>query len=517
MKIKLPSMPRFGRGTPTPPPPSPSGTLTAGPVEPGGDRMRLIARRLRGVAGYAFLFIAVFFVFVWVCLPTRAIAWRIGQAARDAGYIVDVEDLSISPLGGITLYNVRWTFQPSHAGQIPRKLELPEVDVDVSVLSLLFGNYDVVVDTRIDEATIHAAYTRSDSESTIQISVVELPLYDVPKLQQSVNAPLRGLFGLEVDLTMPDNLFANAEGKISVQCSACTLGDGETLLFVPGATGIISKGITLPEIDLGSLGGSLIVSGGKATAEKFETDSDDITLKITGGMTLADPFSKSEFGFDLKLLIKPALQDRAEPLKLMVQTASASAKLEAPEEGWLGFKLRGSGGRPKFMGIKSKSREEQERERRQKSLEREAKRKAQKNKREREAKNAAPSTLDAADSATPPDGMDVPAVAPVEVAPEAPAAEPPPKDESARVEDTKPEDTKPEDTREAAAGAEDTRPAGGEPPPAGNEEQEAQPGRGEGGGGQGGEAGTGGETGPAAPAPEGGTPPAEGEALPPIP
>ena len=514
MKIKLPSMPSFGRGAP-PPPPSPASTLTTGPLEPGGDRMRLLARRLRGIAGYAFLFIAVFFVFVWVCLPTRAIAWRIGQAARDAGYIVDVEDLSISPLGGITLYNVRWTFQPSHAGQIPRKLELPEVDVDVSVLSLLFGNYDVVVDTRIEAATIHAAYTRSASESTIQISVVELPLYDVPKLQQSVNAPMRGLFGLEVDLTLADNLFANAEGKISIQCSGCKLGDGETLLFVPGATGIISKGITLPEIDLGSLSGDLIVSQGKATAEKFETDSDDITLKITGGMTLADPFSKSEFGFDLKLLIKPALQERAEPLKLMVQTASASAKLEAPEEGWLGFKLRGTGGRPKFMGIKSKSREEQERERRQKSLEREAKRKAQKNKREREAKNA-PTNPDLVDPVAPPDSGDTPSAAPVEVAPDAPApdaAGPPPSampDEAVKVADTKPEDT-----REVVA--EDTRPVGGEPPPGNEEQPEAQPGRGEGGGGQGGEAGTGGETGAAGPAPEGGAPPADGEAPPPVP
>lgn len=507
MKIKLPSMPRFGRGTP--PPASPASTLTAAPQEPGGggDRMRLLARRLRGVAGYAFLFIAVFFVFVWVCLPTRAISWRIGQAARDAGYIVDIEDLSISPFGGVTLYNVRWTFQPSHAGQIPRKLELPEVDVDVSVLGLLFGNYDVELDTRIDDATIHAAYTRSESESTVKISVVELALYDVPKLQQSVNAPLRGLFGLEVDLTLPENLFAKAEGKISIQCSGCTIGDKEgTLLFVPGATGIMTKGVTLPEIDLGSLGGSLVVSEGKATAEKFETDSDDITLKITGGMTLADPFSKSEFGFDLKLLVKPALQDRSEPLKLMVQTASAATKLDPPEEAWLGFKLRGTGGRPKFMGIKTKSREEQERERRQKALERDAKKKAKKAKRERDAKNAAPPKTETPETAKP-ENTDPPPTAEVVQDPPS-AAGPPPSAMPSTQEAAKVDDTKPEDTREAAAAAEDTKPVAGEAPAAGNEEQPQEPPP---GGGQGGEAG-----GEGTPAPET-APPAEGEALPPVP
>ncbi len=512
MKIKLPSMPRFGRGTPPPPPPSPASTLVA-PVEPGGDRMRLWARRLRGVAGSVFLFIAVFFVFVWVCLPTRAIAWRIGQEARDAGYLIDIEDLSISPLGGVTLYNVRWTFQPSHAGQIPRKLELLEVDVDVSVLGLMFGNYDVEIDTRIDDATIHAAYTRDASESTIIVNIAELQLYDVPKLQQSVNAPLAGLFALDVDLKLPENLFAKAEGTISLQCSACTIGDDEgTLLYVPGATGIMTKGITLPKIDLGSLGGRLVVTEGKATAEKFETDSDDITLKISGDMTLADPFSKSEFGFDLKLLVKPALMERSSPLELMVKTASPSTKMDPPEEAWLGFKMRGTGGRPKFMGIKSKSREEQERERRQKSLESKAKRDAKKAKRERDAKNKPPppNTADAPDTANP-DGMPLPTVEAVDDTP------PPPE---TKVEDSKPEDSKPEeaavpeDSKPVGAGESEAPPAG-ETPPAGNEEQEAQPGgRGEGGGGQGGEAGeTGAQPGAGTP-PEGGTPPAGEEPAP---
>ena len=432
MKIKLPSF-RFGRGASGPSGPAPGGTLVAEPAMGGaGDRMRLLSRRLRGAAGYVFLFIVVFFVFVWISLPTRAIAWRIGQAARDAGYIVEIEDLSLSPLGGVTLYNVTWTFQPSHSGQIPRKLELEQVAVDVSVLGLLFGKYDVEVDTKIDEATIHAAYTRSESESTVQIKVEELALYDVPKLQQAVNAPVTGLFALDVDLTLPENQFSKATGSISIECSSCKIGDGETLLFVPGASGIMAKGMTLPEIDLGTLTGSLVVADGKATAEKFETSSDDITLKLTGSLNLADPFSKSEFAFDMKLLLTQALQDRSEPLKLMYQTAGPSTKMDPPDDAWLGFKLRGSAGKPKFMGIKAKSREERDRERRQAALERDAKRKAQKAKREREKKNAAAPADDAAGAAVP--------------------------DPSAAPEDSKPEDSKPVEAKLELPAVEDSKP-----------------------------------------------------------
>jgi len=521
MKIKLPTFrrPALGASQMTS-----TGTMTPEPIVMGGagDRMRLFSRRLRGAAGYVALFVVVFFVFVWISLPTRAIAWRIGQAARDAGYIVEIEDLSISPLGGVTLYNVTWTFQSSHSGQIPRKLALEEVDVDVSVMGLIFGNYDVELDTRIDDATIHAAYTRNDTESTVQIQVTELPLYEVPKLQQSLNAPLVGLFALDVDLTLPENQFGKAVGSISIECSGCKVGDGETPLYVPGASGIMAKGVTLPEIDLGSLNGKLVVAEGKATAEKFETASDDLTLKITGGMNLADPFSKSEFAFDLKLLITPALQDRSEPLKLMVQTAGPSTKLDPPEQDWLGFKLRGSAGKPKFTGIKTKSKEERDREKRQAALEKDAKRKAAKAKRDREAKKTPVPTNDeptadvpAIDAA----GADAAVMERPTIDPAGPTAadgsQERPADTGrtadgaaqdaagATAGDSKPASERPEDTKPGDAGTEDTKPAAPDERPTDSGAGQG----GEGGGQDGGQAGQAGQEGGAQ---EGGQ--AQGEA-----
>lgn len=521
MKIKLPSLPKFRREAEPPPSLSSSGMRIAsgGAVAPSpgpgpaitiggfGERIRLVNRRLRGAAGYVFLFIFVFFVFIWVSLPTRAIAWRAGQMARDAGYIVDIEDLSISPFGGVTLYNVRWTFQPSHAGQVPRSLDLPEVDIEVGVLGLLLGSYDVTVDTMIDEATIHAEYARDDDESTIKISVTALPLYDVPKLQQSLNAPLAGLFGLEVDLTLPENKFAKAEGIISLSCAACTIGDNETPLFMPGSSGLMAKGVTLPTIDLGSLGGKLIVSNGKATTDKFETDSDDLTVKITGGMTLADPFNKSEVELDLKLLVKPNLQDRSEPLKLMVQTAGVSTKLDGADEGWLGFKLRGSPGKPKFSGLRAKSREERQREARQKALEREAKRKSKKAKADKakegrdDDKPGSAAEADTPDSAVRDSGAD-------EVKPEAAREDERPEDRPEAKRDEKPEEAREEPKEEVKeepkeeAKEEPKEEPREEPKPEEKPPEEAQPpaeggenpvpeapkeGEGGGGGGEGGE------------------------------
>ncbi len=384
MKIRLPSLPNLRGGAVKPAAPTPAPATPGGPapvtIGGFGDRMRLLSRRLRGAAGWVFLAFAVFLVFVWVSLPTRAIAWRIGQQARKAGYIVDIEDISLRPWGTATLYNVQWIYAPSHAGQVPQRTEFKEVEIDVAVFKyLFFGDIEVTVDTAIDEAPIHAEYARSEAESSIKVSITELPLYDVPKLQQALGAPLRGLFAFNVDLTMPENLFAKAQGSISVECSSCTIGDGDSLLYIPGSSGLTAKGMTIPEIDLGTLQGKLVVAEGKATAEEFGTKSDDIEVVVSGDIGLQDPFSKTEFNLVMKLLVTPSLQEKSETLRFAVQTAGPSSKLDAPELGWLGFKLKGNVKNPRFLGIKAKTQEEKMKERREQAAAREAAKKARAN------------------------------------------------------------------------------------------------------------------------------------------
>ena len=380
MKIRLPNLPSMRRSAATPAAaPTPAGPGAPAPVAIGGvgDRLRLMSRRLRGAAGWFFLALAVFLVFVWISLPTRAIAWRIGQQAKKAGYIVDIENLSIRPWGTATLYNVKWIYAPSHPGQVPQQTTFEVVDVDVAVFKyLLFGDIEVTLDTAIEEAPIHAEYARNETESSLKISITELPLYDVPKLQQALGAPLKGLFAFNVDLKIPENHFTKAEGEISLECASCTIGDGQELLFIPGSSGLTAKGMTIPEIDLGTLQGKLVVKEGKATAETFGTKSNDIEVVVSGDVALADPFSKSEFNLVMKLLVTPALQEKSETLRFAVQTAGPSSKLDGPEQGWLGFKLKGNVGRPRFMGIKSKTQEERLKEKREQAAAREAAKKA---------------------------------------------------------------------------------------------------------------------------------------------
>lgn len=512
MKIQLPTLRKPAAapapGKPLQPPPGaappagPAAPITGGQPAVGpsglGDRMRLISRKLRGATGWIFLFLAVFIAFAWLSLPTRGIAWRIGQEARKAGFLIDIEDVSVWPWGSATLHKVKWTYAPSHPGQVPHQLELESVRVKFSVLKyLIFRDIDVSVDTEIDAAPIHAEYARSESESTIKVEVSELPLMDVPKLQQALGVPLRGTFAFAVDLTVPQNLFAKAEGSISIECAACSLGDNESLLFIPGSSGITAKGMTIPEIDLGTLKGELKVKDGKAVAEEFGTKSADVEVLIWGDISMKDPFSKSEFGISLKLLVTKALQEKSETLRFAVQTAGPSSKMDGADEGWLGFKIRGTVGRPRFMGIKAKTAEERMLEKRQKNAEREAKRS-----RERAKKDTAKSAREEAETKVgdtkveikPIDlaGSGVPEsdagravdAAPSSATPPPSSIPPPPPVEEAKPEEAKPEEARPEEARPEEAKPEEAKPEEARP----EEARPAEGGEGQGQGQEGGEA-----------------------------
>jgi type II secretion system protein N len=346
MKFSV-KLPAFSRA-----PAAAEGSITRGAM-PDEGRPSLL-RRLRGYALWGSISFAFFLLFAWLSLPTRAIAWRIGHEARKAGYIVDVKDVSVDLLGDITLEQVTWTFAPSRPDTPPSQFVLYEVEIDVSWLSLLIGNIDVDIEAHPADGRIFAHYERDSSSSAVKVEIEELPLYDVPKARQALNAPLGGLFGLKVDLEMPGNKFAKASGTIDINCAGCTIGDGETKLYIPGSKGL-KDGTVIPQIDLGTFVGKMTVEKGVAKTDgPMETKSDDVEVSVDGEIDFNDPFPKSRFDMTVKINLTQALQQRSEKLRLVFQSADIKARLDPPEQG-LAYILSGPVGNPKFKGHKSKA------------------------------------------------------------------------------------------------------------------------------------------------------------------
>jgi type II secretion system protein N len=332
-----------------------------------GLNLRALSRKFGRVAAWIAALLVVFMISAWVSLPTRSIAWRISHEARKAGVILTVEDLSIRPWGSARLDNVVWSFKPSRPDSTPVPFVIEELDISFSVLKyLLFDTIDVEFEGSMDEGSIAGAFYKSGNESRISFKIADLPLYGVPKLQDAVNAPVRGVFALDVDMTAPSNQWAKASGRLEVHCYSCMIGDGETKLFVPGTKkdSMLAKGVTIPEIDLGTLDGVLEIVDGKAVAEEFGTQSNDIVFKISGDIEFKDPIANSRLNLLIKVFIDPSLRSRSDNIDLLVVTASPKVKMDPPDDGWMGVVLEGNFKHRRFRGIKSKSRDEQLREKR---------------------------------------------------------------------------------------------------------------------------------------------------------
>lgn len=347
---ELPGLPL--RPSPEPPPSS----SMSGFASRSGPSLRDLWPKVRRALVWAFALTLVFIVSAWISLPTRSIAWRIAHEARAKGFNISVEDLSIRPWGSASLNGVVWNFAPSRPDSAPVPFVIEELDVHFSIINyLLFDEIDVEFEGTLDEGTIAGGYFKGDDESRFTASIEDLPLYGVPKLQDTVSAPLRGTFALAIDLTMPEGKWSEANGRMEIHCYSCTIGDGESKLFVPGTakTSMLAKGVTIPEIDLGTLDGVLQVTDGKAVAEEFGNESDDIRLRISGDILFKDPVGKSQLNLLFKVFVSPTLRSRSDQLDLMVATASDKVKMDPPDEGWLGFFLEGNFSNRRFRGIKS--------------------------------------------------------------------------------------------------------------------------------------------------------------------
>ena len=360
----------------------------------GGDTWRRIRRGL----GWSFGLGLAFLVFAWINLPTRAIAWRISQEAKKAGVFVDVDDVWVSPLGSVTLYDVTWHFPPTRLDERPVPFVIEELTADVSLLSYLIGTVRLDLDGTMDEGHLSGTFVQGRSETRVQLQLEELPLYAVPKLQQTLNAPLRGDIGVDVDLTAPDNEWSKATGAMTMTCSGCRIGDGETKLYVPKAQGMMASGVTVPELELGELEGTFDVVDGVATTSDFVSKSENVEIRVSGQIQFKDPFKNTRLDVTLKVFFGEELQESNENIRLMVATAGKSTQLDGDEKGGLGFRLRGSVGKPRMKGIKSKTKAEKLQAARNRAKTRKARRPAPK-----QAPKPAPKPAAAAPAPAPPE------------------------------------------------------------------------------------------------------------------
>jgi len=181
-----------------------------------------------------------------------------------------------------------------------------------------------------------------------------------------------------VDLRMPAHKFVESTGTIELGCLGCRFGDGETKAYM-GTTGLLAKGLTIPEIEVGDLVGKMEVAEGLATfVEPMRAEGDDLEVLVEGTVRFKDPFKRTVLDLTLKVRFTEALQERSDAIRLLAATASPATKLDPPDEG-MGYRFRGPIAKAKLTGIKSATAEDRKRAKREKARRDAAQRENQRN------------------------------------------------------------------------------------------------------------------------------------------
>lgn len=314
-------------------------------------------RRLIKWIGYPLFGLFCFLFFVYLSLPYGKLKTRIEEQAAASGDLeLTIGELGPRPLLGVAMDRVVVLMKPKERAVLeatpgesskpkqPLRIFLDSVVLKSGLLALITGGVDLYFAVSGLGGEIEGTYESEPKKGwAIKGEISKLNLGRLPFLSDAVGLPLGGSLSAKIDLTVPQDRWANASGAIDLECDGCSVGDGKALLKVPGNP-LLAMGITLPKLRLGRLGGQIKVEKGHATLENFTATSPDIEVTMEGSVSLNNVVAYSNLQVYLRFKISSELKKR-DPKFELVENGLTNAKRA---DGFYGMLVTGILRSPRF-------------------------------------------------------------------------------------------------------------------------------------------------------------------------
>jgi type II secretion system protein N len=293
---------------------------------------RNFLREYLGIGVLYALFFAVAFMFsAYLTFPYERlrdfILTKIEAASKGKpdAMQVDIGELTPSFLTGVVLHDVevRKGTPPeapapasgAAAGEAPEPsaLRFDEVTARVSLWSLLMRSPKVSFKARVGEGELDGSFKQDGEAHEME---AELDAVDVAKLGLGsyLGVPLKGRATGTLELALPAE--ANkATGDLQLKIAGLRVGDGKTKVSLPP----MKSGMTLEEIDAGSLDLAIKAANGSADIERFATDGKDLKIRGEGQIRLANPLRRSRPDVQLQLKLSDAYKNKTDRTKALFE------------------------------------------------------------------------------------------------------------------------------------------------------------------------------------------------------
>jgi type II secretion system protein N len=322
------------------------------------ERTREIAFKALRYVGYSAFFTTLFVCFVYWTFPYDRLKEFIVhqvEAPRPTGagtvapspMQIEIDELGPTFFPGLTARGVRITWLPQAQGQRPVTARIDKLTVHVSLFGLLFGRASG--DLSIDgmggtvEATFDAAIRgQRPGLRKLELDVKGVRANEVGPLVQAIGLPVQGRLDTKVELEVPDGQVNRASGRATLQIAGLKIGDNVAQFQIPGF-----GGVTIAQIDAGTLSGSVTIRDGNANVERVSARSRELSLAISGRVELrADP-AQTGINILTRFQLTDEFRNKNEQSSRIMMVLDMVPDLRAArgQDGMIALRCRGTAGR----------------------------------------------------------------------------------------------------------------------------------------------------------------------------
>jgi len=308
--------------------------------------------------GYPLAYVALLACFARVTFPFERLRDRIvsefnthqAPASR-----LRIHDMSGYWLSGIEAQAISITQLPKpKAGEAladskPKDLKIDSAHVSLSLLRVLFGTVALSFGADAFGGKVSGTVANGSSEQSIDLSLEGLDAEQMPILDELVGLPMKGGLDGQVELSLPEHKWVNADGKLNLSITGLKVGDGKAKVL---------NAIALPEVNIGKVTMSASVTDGRLKIEKLGAKGADLDLIAEGGARLRDPVGTSTFDLNLRFKFSDTYRGKNETTRALLGEPGSKTpalfdltpqvqKSKRPD-GYYGWRVSGTFDRPVF-------------------------------------------------------------------------------------------------------------------------------------------------------------------------
>jgi type II secretion system protein N len=316
------------------------------------ERLRKWAPRVAFPLFYFFCFI----VFLSWTFPYEKVKERIvvtfnGQQRTTGGtQELQIDEMTSYWLTGVEAKGIHVLSAPTEPGKPPGDLKIDRARARVSMWGLLVGNKDVNFKLEAFGGTIDGYFDDKGKERAVEVNLDGVDLGQIDPVTQLLGLPLEGKLSGQIKLTMPEGKATKGNGTIKLEAADVAVGDGKTKI----------KGtLALPRLTVGTLSLEAEAREGVMKITKFAAGGKDLELVGDGRIQMRELATDSSIDMNLRFKVNDGYRSKNDVTRslfgapgssapALFELADAKVKQSKRSDGFYGWHLRGTLGRPDF-------------------------------------------------------------------------------------------------------------------------------------------------------------------------